>query len=87
MKQREESFHAIDIAKFYIHDKHDIVLTGSFRHSIRQMTSARVLFTHARELDYVSSYNTHTDNVRILLEKRKARMLIATDSSKFLSDI
>jgi len=32
MKEREESFHATDIAKFYIHDKHDKVLTGSFHH-------------------------------------------------------
>jgi len=55
MKEREESFPATDIAKFYIHDRHDKVLTGSFRHSMRQIAIARVLFTHARELDYASS--------------------------------
>jgi len=57
MKGREESFHAIDIAKFYIHDKHDIVLTGSFRRSTWRTTIAWNPFTYTAEL-YTTTWSS-----------------------------
>jgi len=40
MEEREESFYVIVKAKFYIHYRHDKILTGSFQYSMRQMTIA-----------------------------------------------
>jgi len=37
-----------------LHNRRDRALTGSFRHSMWQMTIARVLFTHAREFDFAN---------------------------------
>ena len=51
MKEREESFPATDIAKFYIHDRHDKVLTGSFHHPILNVELA---FTYTAEYNNVT---------------------------------
>jgi len=66
MKEREESFHATDIAKFHIHIKHDKVLTGSFHHSTQRRVSVHGRTIHIGRDRALTGCFRHSTHGRVL---------------------
>ena len=69
-----------------LHDRRDRELTGCFRHSVRQMPIARVLFTHARELDHANTlqYRKKGRKKREFLDNADDKVLHIRQNSELL---
>jgi len=63
---------------FSQHDRCDRALTGCFRHSLRQIPIARVLFTHAQELDHANNNTMSKER-----KKRERESFRITQTTKF----